>query len=48
MATYPSTPPLQRRYFTVEITDISTADQRYFVPGFRGKIVEAFSALVRS
>lgn len=35
---YPSPPPLQRRFIAVEIPDISTADDRFFVPGFRGKI----------
>lgn len=43
--TYPSTPPLQRRYITVEIPDISTGGQRYVVPGFRGKIVKIHSVI---
>ncbi len=45
MSTYPKTPDLNRRYVVVDITDISTADQIYFVPGFRGKIKKAWSAL---
>ncbi len=45
MSTYPSTPDLNRKFFTVDITDISTADQIYFVPGFRGRIIQAWSAL---
>lgn len=45
MSTYPHTPPLQNRFITVEIPDISTADQRYVVPGFRGKIKKIHSAL---
>lgn len=44
-STYPAAPPLQRRFVTVDITDISTADQIYVVPGFRGKIIKAYSAL---
>lgn len=43
--TYPSQPSLQTRYFTVEIDDISTAGQNYFVPGFRGKIKKAWSVI---
>lgn len=43
--TYPNTPPVSRRFITVQMTTISTAGQIYVVPGFRGKIVRAYSAL---
>ena len=43
--TYPKVPPLQNKFLTVEIPDISTADQRYVTPGFSGKIVNIYSAL---
>lgn len=43
--TYPNTPPASRRFITVEIADISTAGQKYVVPGFRGKIVRAYSVI---
>lgn len=36
--TYPKAPPLTHRFITVQIEDISTAGQKYVVPGFRGKI----------
>lgn len=42
---YPVQVPLTRRMMTVEIPDVSTAGQRYVVPGFRGKIKNAYSAL---
>lgn len=45
MSEYPATPPLQRRFLTIEIPDISTADQRFVNPGFRGKIVRMTSTL---
>ncbi len=45
MSEYPTTPPLQKRFLTIEIPDISTADQRYVNPGFRGKIVRMTSTL---
>lgn len=35
---YPRTPSNSVKYFNVEIPDISTSDQRYVVPGFRGKV----------
>lgn len=44
-STYPSTPPVQYKYLTVEIPDISTADQRYVYPGFRGKIKRILSVI---
>jgi len=44
-STYPKTPKLSRRFITTDITDISTADQIYVVPGFRGKIKKVWSAL---
>ena len=45
MATYPSQPSLQTRFITVQIEDISTAGQKYVVPGFRGKIKKAWSVI---
>ncbi len=42
---YPVQVPLTHRFMTVEITDVSTADQRYVAPGFRGRITKAYSAL---
>lgn len=36
---YPYIPPLTSRFITVEIADISTASQKYVVPGFDGKVV---------
>lgn len=42
---YPSTPPDYHKLITVEIPDISTADQRFVSPGFRGKIKKISSAL---
>jgi hypothetical protein len=42
---YPVQAPLTHRFVTVEIPDVSTAGQRYVVPGFRGKIKNAYSAL---
>ena len=45
MSTYPKTPKLSRKFLIVDIPDISTADQIYFVPGFRGKIKKIWSAL---
>lgn len=44
-STYPKTPKLSRRFITCDITDISTADQIYVVPGFRGKIKKIWSVL---
>ena len=43
--TYPTTPPLSTRFMTLQIEDISTAGQKYVVPGFRGKIKKAYSAI---
>ena len=43
--TYPTTPPLSHRFVTVQIEDISTAGQKYVVPGFRGKIKKAHSVI---
>lgn len=42
---YPVQVPLTHRMLTVELPDVSTASQRYVAPGFRGKIVNAYSAL---
>lgn len=38
MSTYPSAPPLQNKFLTVVIPDVSTADSVWVVPGFRGRI----------
>jgi hypothetical protein len=35
---YPYIPPVSNKFITVQIEDISTAGQKYVVPGFRGKI----------
>lgn len=35
---YPKTVPLNRQFMNVHIEDISTEGQRYFRPGFRGKV----------
>ena len=43
--TYPTTPPLSHRFVTVQIEDISTAGQKFFVPGFRGKIKKMSSVI---
>jgi hypothetical protein len=45
MSTYPKTPRLNRHFMTVDITDASTADQIFFVPGFRGKIRKIWTCL---
>lgn len=42
---YPYVPPLQNKFVTVQIEDISTAGQKYVVPGFRGKIRKAWSVI---
>lgn len=42
---YPNTPPASRRFITAQIDDVSTAGQIYVVPGFRGKIIRAYTAL---
>jgi len=43
--TYPNTPPDRRKFITAHIADVSTAGQIYVTPGFRGKIVKAYTAL---
>lgn len=43
--TYPTTPSLSHRFMTMQIEDISTAGQKYVVPGFRGKIKKASSVI---
>jgi len=35
---YPYVPPVQNRFLTATITDVSTAGQVYVVPGFNGRI----------
>lgn len=42
---YPSSPSLSTRFMTVQIEDISTAGQKYVVPGFQGRIVKAWSVI---
>ena len=42
---YPYVPPAHNKFVTVMISDISTAGQIYFVPGFRGKIKKISTAL---
>lgn len=42
---YPNTPPVSRRFITAYLADVSTAGQIYVVPGFRGKIIRAYTAL---
>lgn len=42
---YPNPPTLQTRFITVEISNVSTAGQKYVVPGFAGKIKKISSAL---
>ena len=44
-SSYPKTPKLSRKFMSVVFDDISTADQIYIVPGFRGKIKKMWSAL---
>lgn len=43
--TYPRTPSASRKFITAHIADVSTPGQIYVVPGFRGKIIKATSAL---
>jgi len=43
--TYPEQAPLSHRFVTVQIEDISTAGQKYLVPGFRGKIKKVHSVI---
>ncbi len=43
--TYPNTPKVSRRFITAQIADVSAAGQIYVVPGFRGKIIRAYTAL---
>lgn len=45
MATYPTTPPLQNRFITVKIPDVSTASSVWVVPGFRGKVKKIHSVI---
>ena len=42
---YPYKAPLQNRFITVQIEDISTAGQKFVVPGFNGKIVNIHSVI---
>lgn len=42
---YPRTPPVQRKFITAYLADVSTAGQIYVAPGFKGKIVSVTTAL---
>ncbi len=42
---YPYTPPVSHRFITARIDDISSADQVYVVPGFRGRIKKISSVI---
>lgn len=42
---YPYVPDLKSKFITVQIEDISTAGQKFVVPGFRGKIRKAWSVI---
>lgn len=42
---YPYVPPLQSRFITVQIEDVSTAGQKYVVPGFNGRIKSIHSVI---
>lgn len=42
---YPYIPPVSHKFLTATIDDVSTAGQIYVAPGFRGKIVKAYSVL---
>lgn len=42
---YPYIPPLPNRFITVQIEDISTAGQKFVVPGFAGKIKKIWSVI---
>lgn len=42
---YPKTPSNDTVFLTVQIEDISTAGQKFVVPGFRGKIEEITSVI---
>jgi hypothetical protein len=35
---YPYHPPAQNVFITVGMADVATADSRYVVPGFQGRI----------
>lgn len=42
---YPYIPPVGNRFLTVEIDDISTAGQKFVVPGFAGRIKKIWSVI---
>lgn len=42
---YPYVPPLQSKFVTVQIEDISTAGQKYVAPGFNGRIKNITSVI---
>lgn len=45
MATYPAAPPMQNKFVTVALDDVSTAGSAWVVPGFRGKIKKIHSVI---
>lgn len=42
---YPYIPSLRSRFIQVQIEDISTAGQKFVVPGFAGKILKIWSVI---
>ncbi len=42
---YPYNPPWHHKFITVQIEDISTAGQKFVVPGFSGRIVKFHSVI---
>lgn len=42
---YPYVPPWHHKFITVQIEDISTAGQKFVVPGFSGKIRKMHSVI---
>ena len=42
---YPYVPPFHHKFITVQIEDISTAGQKFVVPGFSGKIRKIYSVI---
>ena len=42
---YPYVPPWHHKFMTVQIEDVSTAGQKFFTPGFSGKIRKIHSSI---
>lgn len=42
---YPAPPPAHHKFITVRLNDISTASSAWVVPGFRGKIRNAWAVI---